>query len=288
MSRLIYILLVIFCGKQVLSQKNNLKMKDAIENIVLNNNYNKVENIEIGQKKIQIIYFWSPEVKASHEFLSTLKQLKQSSENLKLKDSCSIEITAIATQCDYLDWLVKIDSLELTGIRNLIIKKFYSDSFWPKFNIKNVPLILVVNTYGIIDLVNPSLETINNYLDARKYTSSSLCISGKIIETENKKPYSNKKIAFINNNSDTLSMTTTDKNGVFEIQFLKNQLNYTLNLEPNLKSKSSYKLLNNKGVYICKLNSKQNNVNSKVIKSLIKKPNPNYSNNLIRQSITIK
>lgn len=272
------------------SQKNTLQMRDVVDNIVLNNNYNEVEDIHIGNhKSTHILYFWSPEMINSYNFLNGLKSLQQISSYYKFKESQGLEITAIATECDYINWLTVIDSLELNIFRNLIVKKQYSETFWPNYNIKNVPLILVVNNNGIVDLVNPSMNTIINYLEARKSTSKSFCIAGKITESDLKKPYSNKKITFINEKKDTLSVTKTDNRGNFEISFVKSQSVYTLLLEcPSKKNHSSFKLLNQNGKFVCLLKSTNNNVYSNEMYLLKSKPKTIQNSNLNKQSITFK
>jgi outer membrane protein OmpA-like peptidoglycan-associated protein len=229
MRNLFYNLIVIFFLFSEVSY-SQLNVGEISPNFVLASNNNSIQSFSFPyQNKIVLLFFWSSSVSKSKENIYKYKRLYSKYSELGYRSCDGFDVISIALQSDKKAWELDLLGYDLLKMNNCISLKGYNDFSIKAFKISQTPASFLVDEFGKIIIVNPSISAIINYLNDRRNSlynpDIQTTISGKIMfGNELLKPLANEKAWFLNEKRDTIETVTLNDKG----RFILNNINTAL------------------------------------------------------------
>jgi outer membrane protein OmpA-like peptidoglycan-associated protein len=186
-----------------------------------------------------LLFFWSSSVSKSKENIYKYKKLYSKYSDIGYKSADGFDLISVALQSDKIAWSQDLVKYDLLKLNNCIAQRGYNDLFVKNYKIKETNSSFLIDEFGKIVAVNPSLKTIISYLDEKRNvelnTDVQTRITGKIMFGQGALTgLANEKIWFINNASDTIQSVILDEKG----GFLLKDINAQLPMEVVIKSTS--------------------------------------------------
>jgi outer membrane protein OmpA-like peptidoglycan-associated protein/peroxiredoxin len=236
-----FLVLSLFFYKASLAQvPGNLNVGDKAPNLVLSSTNNSIQSFTFPyQNKVVLLFFWSSSVSKSKENIYKYNRLHSKYSNLEYKSCDGFDVISVALQSDKIAWAEDLIKFGLLKMNNCIAQKGYSDPFVKSYKITQTPTSYLIDEFGKILFVNPTIKTIIDYLNQRKNSQLNVDfqtkLAGKIMYgSEQLTPLANEKIWFLNDKNDTIQSVILDEKG----KFLVKNINTALNLRVYIKLSS--------------------------------------------------
>jgi outer membrane protein OmpA-like peptidoglycan-associated protein len=219
---------------------SSLNVGDNAPGLVLSSTNNSIQSFNFPyQNKMVLLFFWSSSVSKSKENIYKYKKLYSKYSDIGYKSADGFDLISVALQSDKIAWSQDLVKYDLLKLNNCIAQRGYNDLFVKNYKIKETNSSFLIDEFGKIVAVNPSLKTIISYLDEKRNvelnTDVQTRITGKIMFGQGALTgLANEKIWFINNASDTIQSVILDEKG----GFLLKDINAQLPMEVFIKSTS--------------------------------------------------
>lgn len=238
-----FLIVSLFFSKISLAQDaNKLNVGDVAPNLVLTSTNNSIQSFSFPyQNKVVLLFFWSSSVSKSKENIYKYKRLNSKYSDLEYKSCDGFEVISVALQSDKIAWAESLINFGLLKMNNCIAQKGYNDVFVKSYKITQTPTSFLIDEFGKILFINPSLKTIIDYLDQRRNSQfnadTQTKLAGKIMYGNQQllTPLANEKIWFLNDKNDTIQSVTLDEKGKFLLRDVNTSLNLTIYLKFNSK-----------------------------------------------------
>ncbi len=236
-----FLVTCLFFNKITFAQDGNtLSVGDKAPNLVLSSTNNSIQSFTFPfQNKVVLLFFWSSSVSKSKENIYKYKRIHSKYSDLEYKSCDGFDVISVALQSDKIEWSENLKKFGLLKMNNCIAQKGYSDPFVKSYKITQTPTSFLIDEFGKILFVNPTVKTIIDYLEQRRNSQLNSDVQTKIVGkimfgNEQLIPLANEKVWFLNDKNDTIQSVILDEKGKF---FLKN-INTSLNLTIYLKFSS--------------------------------------------------
>lgn len=217
---------------------SKLNVGDNAPNLVLTSTNNSIQSFSFPyQNKVVLLFFWSSSVSKSKENIYKYKRLNSKYSDLEYKSCDGFEVISVALQSDKTAWAESLINFGLLKMNNCIAQKGYNDVFVKSYKITQTPTSFLIDEFGKVLFINPSLKTIIDYLDQRRNSQFNADVqtklSGKIMYGNQQllTPLANEKIWFLNDKNDTIQSVILDEKGKFLLRDVNTSLNLTIYLK---------------------------------------------------------
>ncbi|MCD6018995.1 MAG: OmpA/MotB domain protein [Bacteroidetes bacterium] len=232
MKQAFFYLLVmqLFSAKVFFGQDGSLNVGDNAPGLVLTSTNNSIQSFNFPyQNKMVLLFFWSSSVSKSKENIYKYKKLYSKYSDIGYKSADGFDLISVALQSDKIAWSQDLVKYDLLNLNNCIAQKGYNDLFVKNYKIKETNSSFLIDEFGKIVAVNPSLKTIISYLDEKRNVELNpdvqTKIAGKIMFGQRSLTgLANEKIWFMNSPSDTIQSIMLDENGSFFVKDINAQL----------------------------------------------------------------
>lgn len=237
-----YFLVVSLFFNEICYSQNasDLNIGDNCPNLVLSSTNNSVQSFSFPyQNKVVLIFFWSSSVPKSKENIYKYKRLYSKYSDIGYKTCDGFDVISVALQSDKMVWEQDLKTFDLFKMNNCISTKGYNDFFIKAFKLSQTPTSFLVDEFGKIIFINPSIKTIIDYLDEKRNseinTGVQTKIAGKIVFGKEKSPLANGKVWFLNEKRDTIQSVILDDKGGFALNNVNTSLSLTIYIFNTLK-----------------------------------------------------
>lgn len=220
---------------------SSLSVGDIAPNLVLTSTNNSIQSFTFPhQNKIVLLFYWSSSVSKSKENIYKYKRIYSKYSDLDYKSCDGFDVISVALQSDKIAWGEDLIKFELLKLNNCIAQRGYNDPFVKSYKITQTPTSFLIDEFGKIIFVNPSIKTIIDYLDQRRNSQYNADIqtklAGKIMYGNTQLfPLTNEKVWFLNDKNDTIQSVILDEKGKFLLENINTSLNLTIYLKFNSK-----------------------------------------------------
>lgn len=230
-----FLVVSLFFSKASFGQDvNTLSVGDNAPNLVLSSTNNSIQSFTFPyQNKVVLMFFWSSSVSKSKENIYKYNRLYSKYSNLDYKSCDGFDVISVALQSDKIAWGEDLKKFGLSKLSNCIAQRGYSDPFIKNYKITQTPTSFLIDEFGKIIFVNPSIKTIIDYLEQRRNSQLNLDVQtklvGKIMFGNGQLfPLANEKVWFLNDKNDTIQSVTLDEKGKFLLRNINTSLNLTV------------------------------------------------------------
>lgn len=232
---------LIFCNISYAQDGTTLNVGDNAPGLVLPSTNNSIQSFNFPyQNKMVLLFFWSSSVSKSKENIYKYKKLYSKYSDIGFKTSDGFDIISVALQSDKNAWTQDLMKYDLLKLNNCIAQRGYNDLFVKNYKIKETNSSFLIDEYGKIVAVNPSLKTIITYLDEKRNVElnpdAQTKITGKIMFGQGSLiGLANEKIWFISSPNDTIQSIILDEKGAFLLKDINAQLPMVLFIRSSSK-----------------------------------------------------
>ncbi|MBC7694506.1 MAG: OmpA family protein [Burkholderiales bacterium] len=225
-----FIVIPLFFSSICLAQDVALNVGDNSPGLVLPSTNNSIQSFSFPyQNKMVLLFFWSSSVSKSKENIYKYKKVYTKYSDIGYKSADGFELISVALQSDKVAWSQDLIKYDLLKLNNCIAQKGYNDLFVKNYKIKETNSSFLIDEFGKIVAINPSLKTIIAYLDSKRNvelsTDVQTKIAGKIMYGQGSlTPLTNEKIWFMNSPSDTIQSVVLNEKGAFLLKDINAQL----------------------------------------------------------------
>lgn len=226
----ILVIQFIFAYVSIAQDGTSLNVGDNAPGLVLSSTNNSIQSFNFPyQNKMVLLFFWSSSVSKSKENIYKYKKLYSKYSDIGYKSADGFDLISVALQSDKIAWTQDLIKYDLLKFNNCIAQKGYNDIFVKNYKIKETNSSFLIDEFGKIIAINPSLKTIISYLDEKRNVELNLDvqskIAGKIMFGQGAlKGLANQKIWFMNSPSDTIQSVMLDEKGAFLLKNINAQL----------------------------------------------------------------
>lgn len=219
----------------------SLNVGDNAPGLVLPSTNNSIQSFNFPyQNKMVLLFFWSSSVSKSKENIYKYKKLYSKYSDIGFKTADGFDIISVALQSDKNAWAQDLVKYDLLKLNNCIAQKGYNDLFVKNYKIRETNSSFLIDEYGKIVAVNPSLKTIITYLDEKRNVELNpdvqTKIDGKIMFGQGSLTgLPNEKVWFINSPLDTIQSVMLDEKGAFLLRDINAQLPMSLFIKSSSK-----------------------------------------------------
>lgn len=231
----VLMLIQLFFGNVSLAQDgSSLNAGDNAPGLVLSSTNNSIQSFKFPyQNKMVLLFFWSSSVSKSKENIYKYKKLYSKYSDIGFKTADGFDLISVALQSDKIAWTQDLIKYDLLKLNNCIAQRGYNDLFVKNYKIKETNSSFLIDEYGKIVAINPSLKTIISYLDEKRNvelnTDVQTKITGKIMFGQGSLTgLANEKVWFINSPADTIQSIVLDEKGAFLLKDINAQLPMSL------------------------------------------------------------
>jgi len=239
---LFYLLLIqLFFINIAFAQDGPLNIGDNAPGLVLPSTNNSIQSFSFPyENKIVLLYFWSSSVSKSKENIYKYKKLYSKYSDIGFKSADGFDMISVALQSDKSTWAQDLVKYDLLKMNNCIAQKGYNDLFVKNYKIRETNSSFLIDEFGKIVAINPSLKTIISYLDGKRNVELNpdvqTKITGKVMFGQGSlSPLAGEKIWFMNSPSDTIQSVVLDEKGVFNLKDINAQLPMSLFIKSSTK-----------------------------------------------------
>lgn len=208
-----------------------LKIGDKAPNLVLSSTYNSIQSFSFPyQNKVILLFFWSSSVSKSKENIYKYKRLHSKYSDIGYKSCDGFDVISVALQSDKVAWDNALRDYDLSKINNCIAQKGYNDFFIKAYMLTETPSSFLIDEFGKIVAINPSLKTIIDYLDEKRNSQlnadAQSKLSGKILLKN--EALVNEKLFLLNDKKDTMQSVMLNDKGAFQFNNINVSTPYNL------------------------------------------------------------
>jgi outer membrane protein OmpA-like peptidoglycan-associated protein len=237
-----FLIVSLFFNNSCLAQDGNtLNIGDNAPSMVLASTNNSIQSFSFPyQNKIIFMFFWSSTVSKSKENIYKYKRIYTKYSNLDYKSCDGFDVISVALQSDKIAWAEDLPRFSLLKMKNCIAQKGYNDIFVKAYKISQTPTSFLIDEFGKIVFVNPTIKTIIDYLDQRKNSEQNNDVQTKLVGkimfgNQSLTPLTNEKVWFLNDKNDTIQTVILDENGKFLVKNINTSSNIHVYFKDNSK-----------------------------------------------------
>ncbi|MES2567176.1 MAG: OmpA family protein [Bacteroidota bacterium] len=219
----------------------SLNVGDNAPGLVLSSTNNSIQSFNFPyQNKMVLLFFWSSSVSKSKENIYKYKKLYSKYSDIGYKSADGFDIISVALQSDKIAWTQDLVKYDLLKLNSCIAQKGYNDIFVKNYKIKETNSSFLIDEFGKIVAINPSLKTIISFLDEKRNVELNSDvqnkITGKIMFGQGALTgLANEKVWFMNSPNDTIQSILLDEKGGFLLKDINAQLPMSLFIKSNSK-----------------------------------------------------
>lgn len=230
------LIVFIFLFTHATSQKDSLLVKAGTRapSFILNLQENSIKSFTMPYlRHIVLLHFWSSNVKKSRTANRHLNRLAERYKNAQYRSAEGFEIISIAVQTDRNAWKEVIIADTLTQFTNGIAIRGYSDEVCKKYGVTHLPTDILIDDYGTVLAVNPSMTDLEMLLDDRKNIQPvKKDVVGKLAQSSDKNESAKYiKLYLFNYYGDSVAKTTTNHKGEFTFSEIKINQDFILKVD---------------------------------------------------------
>lgn len=184
-------------------------------------------------KKIVVLNFWSTTDVLSQLYNDWLKRLLKRFRTANYTNAEGFEVISVAVQSDRESWQEAVRTDSMGMFVNGIAQRGFSEEVCAKYQVTEVPTLILIDEQGKIVSINPSMMQIENALNDRKnFRPVRKSLTGLLAQSSNKKEalkYSN--VYLLSHYGDSIARTRTSENGIFSFEDLRLNHDYVLKVD---------------------------------------------------------
>lgn len=225
-----------------------LNIGDHAPNLVLSSNNNSIQSFSFPyQNKVTLLFFWTSSVTKSKENIYKYKRLHSKYSDLAYKTINGFDVISVALQSDKVAWESTLADYKLSKFSNCISQRGYNDFFIKTYKLTETPTSFLIDEFGKIVAVNPSIKLIVNYMDEKRNSEYDEYIQTKLhgkimLDNSNSIALTNQKIYLLNQKKDTLGSAMLNDMGEFLFKNINISVPYFFYIPSNSKIKYNQSL----------------------------------------------
>lgn len=201
-----------------------IKVGSQAPSFILNLKENSIQSFTFPHlRKIILLHFWNTGVKKTQAANKDLNRIAERYNYVQYRSAEGFEIISVAVQNDRNVWKKTILEDSLINFKHGIALRGYNDDVCKKYGVTKIPTDILIDDYGIVIAVNPSMAELESILDERKNIQPvRKDIIGTLAQSSNKEDVSKFiRLYLFNYYGDSISKTITNANGGFMFPDMK-------------------------------------------------------------------
>lgn len=220
----------------VYSQTDSLLIKPGTKapSFILSLKENSIQSFTMPHlRKIVLIHFWSTNIKKSRTVNRYLNRIAERYAAAQYRSAEGFEIISVAVQTDRNAWKEAIIHDTLTNFTHGIALRGYGDEVCRKYGVTSLPTDILIDDYGMVMAVNPSMSQLESILDDRKNIQPiRKDIVGTLAQSSNKEDVSKFiRLYLFNYYGDSIAKTITTAKGGFIFSEMKLNQDFILKVD---------------------------------------------------------